>query len=174
MNFFDSGPNAPLFPFFRRGNRVTTIMPPRKKTGDARRRAAAWLALLVFALNVLAPVLVNGPVRAAVGVEGPLDGQVVICTPSGLRVVGADGELRPLADSGASGAGPSDSGDIQFCAFCLPLVNSGLGALAAAEIVLPAPAPRRIGPALPAEAATASATADRRLPEARAPPVSVT
>lgn len=155
---------------------MTTAVPRRSRTGAVRRRAAAWLALLVFALNVLAPVLVNAPVRADIGagmgagIGSPADGRIVICTPSGLRVVGPDGEQRPLADAGGAEDGGA-GGDIQFCAFCLPLVNAGLGALAAAEVAVPRPDGRRLAAAEPVTVEAAAPAARHRLPLARAPPV---
>lgn len=151
---------------------MTTAVPRRSRTGAVRRRAAAWLALLVFALNVLAPVLVNAPVRAEMvaGIGAPGEGRIVICTPSGLRVVGPDGEQRPLADAGGAEDGGA-GGDIQFCAFCLPLVNAGLGALAAAEVAVPRPDGRRRAAAEPVIVEVAAPAARHRLPLARAPPV---
>lgn len=142
----------------------------------AARHLTGWLAILVFALNVLAPVLVNAPARAGLTADMGLgvqqDGRVVICTPSGLRVIGADGALRPLAEDAAAGEG-QDGTDVQFCVFCLPLVNGGGGALAAAEIALPLPAFGRLAAAWPVPVRAAAPTARHRLPEARAPPSSV-
>lgn len=133
-----------------------------------RRRVTAWAAMLVLSLNVLAPMLFNGPASAAPDLTSslasdPLSGQMVICTPSGMRVVSLDGENRPLTDP--------TNGDIQLCALCLPLVHGGVGVLAAGEVVLPLPAGASASLGRPAAARMASPASPHRLPEARAPPV---
>lgn len=139
---------------------MTTAVPRRSGKHVVRRRVTAWLAALVLALNVLAPILINGP--AAASVSNPLSGQMVICTPSGMRIIGLDGESRPLADS--------SDGDIQLCAFCLPLVNAGLGALSAGVVVLPPPSMASGTLARPVQDILGSLVLAHRLPEARAPP----
>ncbi len=141
---------------------MTTAVPRRSGKPCVRRRVTAWLAALVLALNVLAPVLINGP-AAALAISDPLSGQMVICTPSGMRIIGLDGESRPLAD-------PTD-GDIQLCAFCLPLVNAGLGALSAGDVVVPPPSMASAALGRPGRDTVRAAAPAHRLPEARAPPV---
>lgn len=141
---------------------MTTVVPRRSGKQSARRRVTAWLAALVLALNVLAPVLINGP-AAALSISDPQSGQMVICTPSGMRIIGLNGESRPLADP--------TNGDIQLCAFCLPLVNAGLGALSASDVVVPPPSITAGTLARPGQDATHAAAPALGLPEARAPPV---
>lgn len=148
---------------------MTTAVTRRDRRGDGRRRAWAWLALLAFALNVLAPLLVNGPVAASAALAGaglsgdPLSGQVVICTPAGLRVIGADGQPRPLTDP--------ERGDTQFCALCLPLTQDGLAALPSAGTVALPPPPRAVvGRLVPSRAALGAPADGYRLPAVRAPP----
>jgi hypothetical protein len=99
----------------------------------------AWLGLGLLVLNALLPALVPAaPARAGtLSVSLSADpfaaggAQIVICTPSGLRLITVDAQGQPVE--------PQDSSREGYCVFCLPLVHAASGALAPQGITLPAP-----------------------------------
>lgn len=99
-----------------------------------RRSVAAWMGLLLLLLNVLSTALVAPrPALAALDAQRSQaqsfeSQQIVICTPTGLRVitVGPDGTPREQNDKAREGS----------CPLCLPLNNPAVGALPLAEAAL--------------------------------------
>ncbi len=137
----------------------------RRRPPGNRRFAAAWLGTVLIVLNALGAALLPAAAaehgqRLLAGLDGDL---IVLCTPSGLRVVDRDGnqvgDNIPLDAAGGQGQ----------CAFCLPLTN-GVAATPAAPAVLPLPAaPLRLA-ALPAAERPPVARLHHRPNAARAPP----
>lgn len=99
-----------------------------------RHHATAWLGLLLLFLNAFAPALIAGMSRAQAEtpLEQMLQGRLVICTPTGLRLVEPEGDSQLPADEAVREV---------VCAFCLPLTNSGVGAVAAVAPDWHAPVP---------------------------------
>jgi hypothetical protein len=98
-----------------------------------------WLGLLLLVLNALLPALVPADPARAAGLPGgvlapavPAGGdQIVICTPTGLRLITVDAQGKPVEKKDRTREG--------YCVFCLPLVHAASGALA--PLVLPVPLP---------------------------------
>lgn len=84
----------------------------------SRRRVVAWIGLLLLLVNVLSSALVapRPALAAPAGVE-----QIIICTPSGLRVISLDAQGNPLEQKEKAREG--------YCPLCLPLNNASIGAL---------------------------------------------
>jgi hypothetical protein len=106
-----------------------------------RARGVAWLGLVLLVLNVLSPALAESlsdaapPPRAAV-VDDFASGRLVICTPTGLRVLSLKGD----GDGGAA-EDPSAKAYEGLCPFCPPLSNTAAAALPLlAGLLAPAPA----------------------------------
>lgn len=108
-----------------------------------RARRVAWLGLILLLLNALSPTLAdamsnaprpsNGLSAASASLDDLLQGRLVICTPTGLRVI-------QMTDDGAAAAvDPSEEARDSFCPFCPPLssaASAGLPVLATL-LVLP-------------------------------------
>lgn len=84
-----------------------------------RRRIAAWAGLLLLLLNAVSVALVAPRPALASATKSE---QIVICTPSGLRVI-------TLKDDGTPQE--QDSTREGSCPLCLPLNNAASGALPA-------------------------------------------
>jgi hypothetical protein len=100
--------------------------------GLVRRKVASWLGLILLAFNLLAG---SGFTAQASENSSPAFGQellgdrIVVCTAAGMVVMDRDGHV--LDTNG-------NSGHIDACVFCLPLMHSGAGAPAAeVGLVLP-------------------------------------
>jgi hypothetical protein len=99
----------------------------------------AWLGLVLLVLNALLPAVVPADPARAAGLSGgvsapaiPAGGdQIVICTPTGLRLITVDAQGKPVEKQDRTREG--------YCVFCLPLVHAASGALA--PLVLPIPLP---------------------------------
>ncbi len=151
-----------------------SIMPPasRRRCSRARALIMAWLGLGLLLLNALVPALVPatptraGTLSASLSAGGiPASGeQIVICTPSGLRLITVDAQGQPVEQQDSTREG--------YCVFCLPLVHAASGALAPLAVDPPPP------PVVAALDTTDAAFGDRLpLPaeqtfaQSRAPPV---
>lgn len=116
-----------------------TITPPSRR---ARASVMAWLGLLLLVLNALLPAVVPAAPARAGGLPGGLEAptvpaggeQIVICTPTGLRLITVDAQGKPVEKQDRTREG--------YCVFCLPLVHVASGALAPLDVVLPLPANR--------------------------------
>lgn len=120
--------------------------------------AVAWAAVAVLLLNAVAGYGLAQPPVPTQSLQGPLGEALVICTPSGLRVI------APAPDTGEPPAGD----DCVFCPCCLS--GSAGAVLAAAPDALPAPPT----PFLTLRRAAKRMVPPRRrawvLPASRAPP----
>lgn len=104
----------------------------RHRTQGGWRVFVARLGLLLVLLNALAPSMAqamsSAPPSGQDALSQLLEGRLVICTPTGLRVVQLDGQGTPLPDD--------EQARDTFCPFCPPLANAGVGALAAEPLVV--------------------------------------
>jgi len=107
-----------------------------------RDRALAWLALVLLLVNAVSPAIAESlstPAGEAGGLQAsllddPFDGRIVICTPTGLRVI----------TMGPDGTAPEDSGEAAregLCPFSPPLSGSTGAALPLLAGLLPPPPP---------------------------------
>ncbi|SIS51883.1 DUF2946 family protein [Insolitispirillum peregrinum] len=130
-----------------------------------RRRIAAWAGLLLLLLNAVSVAVVAPRPALASVAKGE---QIVICTPSGLRVItlNDDGTPDQQQDSTREGS----------CPLCLPLNNATSGALPAPVLAalwsLPDLAPVLIVPVLRPDHQHPPATAspERSVSRPRDPP----
>lgn len=120
-----------------------------------RARRVAWLGLVLLILNALSPTLADalsdaprsstGLSAARTSLDDLLNGRLVICTPTGLRVITLDADGHAVTDA-------SDKAYNGICPFCPPLSSAASGALPvlATLLILPAEPP----PAPPVSAET--------------------
>lgn len=121
------------------------------------RAVVARLGLLLVLLNVLAPSLAQAmstaPADGSDALSQILQGRLVICTPTGLRVIQLDDQGAPLPDD--------EQARNTFCPFCPPLANAGVGALTTEPLVV---VPRvAVNPQRPRHSEAAAAVPAERL-----------
>lgn len=92
----------------------------RPRLRGSRRHIVAWVGLVLLILNALSSALLAPQAALTSGTRGD---QIVICTPSGLRVITLDEQGAPLDQQEKAREG--------FCPLCLPLNNAAVGALPA-------------------------------------------
>lgn len=94
-----------------------------------------WLGLFLIVLNAFLPAMVPatpGPETIpGLSIGANSDNQIVICTPTGLRIIKVDADGNPLRQQDRTRAG--------FSPFCVPFAHVSGGALAALDVVLPLP-----------------------------------
>ena len=83
------------------------------RAGATRRRAVAWLGLVIFSFNVLASALLPMPAMANALDDGR--GAYVVCTAAGM--IEFDQSGIPIDKAHDS---------TQICVFCLPLCHGGI------------------------------------------------
>lgn len=131
----------------------------------------AWLALALLFLNALSPAVaqsLSAPVLNAAEAslsEDLLNGRLVICTPTGLRIITLDQDGQPLPD-----AEKVREGSCPFCPPLSTLVVSGLPLLAA---VLPHPEAQKAVPAPVLTETVPSLAVSWRQASPRGPPTAI-
>lgn len=131
----------------------------------------AWLGLALLLINAVSPSLAQGlstPPSATAAVDSSLEdllqGRLVICTPTGLRVITLDADGQPVTE---------DQGDAYegICPFCPPLTSASQQAVPPllARLVLPRDDTVVILPDALTGVARPRSQA-RRIPQPRGPP----
>lgn len=117
---------------------VCTQRPRSRPLPHLRRaRSVAWLGLVLLLLNAFSPALAQRlsslPPSAILETtaEDLLQGRMVICTPSGLRVVMLDDDTQALPDDAKAREGT--------CPLCAPQTHPANAALPPLLAVLPPP-----------------------------------
>ena len=132
-----------------------------------RRKAAAWVVLSALLFNLAAGFVLPSSAQAALselsaaGPAASLSGNIVICTPNGLRVIyiGPDGE--PLPDQPQRDAS---------CVYCLPF-NTGQAGTVGAPVIETIPLTTVVRITYPASGLTSSSGGSLDTHPIRAPPV---
>ena len=106
-----------------------------------RNRLLPWMALILLLINAVSPAVAgsvpgpgaSGPMQAAL-FDDPFDNKIVICTPTGLRIITLGDDGQPIEEN-------ADTAYQGICPFCPPLSSAAGSALPLLAGLLPPPPP---------------------------------